>query len=80
MNWKKCHSKKPNQAQNRYLNVLNDPIFQGIHWLFVLSFESDDGRKGYKEYHVSTVEIKDYNVVINGRNFLNQPIKNDLRT
>ena len=28
----------------------------------------------------TTVEIKDYNVMIQGRNFFNQPIKNDLKT
>ena len=26
------------------------------------------------------MEIKDYNVVIDGRNFFDQPIKNDLKT
>ena len=30
INWKKYHSKKSSQAQNRYLNVLIDPIFQGL--------------------------------------------------
>ena len=27
-----------------------------------------------------TVEIKDYNVMIDGRNFFDQPVINDLRT
>ena len=27
-----------------------------------------------------TVEIKDYNVMIHGRNFFDQPTRNDLRT
>ena len=26
------------------------------------------------------VEIKDYNVMIGGRNFFDQPVKNDLKT
>ena len=33
-----------------------------------------------KQYYFSTVEIKDYNVMINGRNFFDQPIKNDFKT
>ena len=28
------------------------------------------------EYYLPTVEIKDYNIVINGENFFDQPIKN----
>ena len=27
-----------------------------------------------------TVEIKDYNVMINGKNFFDQPVENNLRT
>ena len=57
------------EAQNRYLNVLIDPSFQGVNRLFALSFECDDVRKSYKQYYLPTVEIKDYNVVIDGRNF-----------
>ena len=80
INWNKYHSKNSSQAQNRYLNVLIDPRFQRVNRLFVLSFEDDDDRKSYKQYYLPTVELKDYNVVIDGRNFFNQPIKNDLKT
>ena len=31
-------------------------------------------------YYVPKLEIKDYNVIIDGRNILYQPIKNDLKT
>ena len=30
--------------------------------------------------YLPTVEIKDYNVMIDGRNFFDQPIENDLKT
>ena len=36
IDWNKHHSKKTSQAQNRYLNVLIYPSFQGVNWLFVL--------------------------------------------
>ena len=36
--------------------------------------------KSYKQYYHPTVEIKYYYVVIDGRNFFDQPIKNDLKT
>ena len=65
------------EAQNRCLNVLIDPSFQGVNRLFALSFECDDVRKSYKQYYLPTVEIKDYNVVIDGRNFYQK--KNNLK-
>ena len=80
INWNKYQSKKASQAQNRYFDVLIDPSFQGVNVLFVLSFKNDDGQKRYKQYYLPTVKIKDYNVVIDGRNFFDKPIRNDLKT
>ena len=48
--------------------------------LFVLSFKDNDGRESQKKYYLSTVEIRNYKVMIDGRNFFNQLIKNDLKT
>ena len=45
-----------------------------------MPFENDNGQESYTQYYLPTVEIKDYMVIIDGRNFLNQPIKNDLKT
>ena len=45
-----------------------------------MSFKDDDGGESHKQYYLPVVEIKDYNVMIDGRNFLDQPIKNDLKT
>ena len=78
INWDKYHYKNLSQAQNRYLNVLITPSFQVVNRFFVLPFKGDDCQKSYKQYHLQTVEIKDYNVMTNGRNFFNQPIKNNL--
>ena len=80
INWNKYLAKTTNQVQNRYLDFLIDPSFQGVNRLFVLSFKDDDGRQSHKQYYLPTVEIKDYNVMIDGRNFFDQPIKNDLKT
>ena len=66
--------------QNRYLNVLIDPTLQGVNRLFILSLEGDDGRKSYKQCYLPAAKIKDYNVVIDGRNFFDQPIRNDIKT
>ena len=42
--------------------------------------KGDHVRKSYKQYYLLTVEIKDYNFAIDGRNLFDQPIKNDLKT
>ena len=73
-------AKTANQAQNRYLDFLIDLSFQGVNRLFVLSVQDDHGRKNHKQYYLPTVELKYYNVMIDGRNFFDQPIKNDLKT
>ena len=77
INWNKYLSKPELLAQNPSLNHLVEPSFQGINRLFVLAFENDDDRTSDEEYYLPTVEIKDYNIVINGENFFDQPIKNN---
>ena len=69
INWNKYLSKLELLAQNPNLNHLVEPSFQGIKRLFVLAFENDDERRSDDEYCLPTVEIKDYNIVINGENF-----------
>ena len=80
INWNKYQSEPTIQTRNRYLNNLIDPSFQGVNRLFVLSFENDAHRKSYKRYFLPTVEIKDFNVMIYGKNFCYLPVKNDLIT
>ena len=63
-----------------YLNHLVDPSFQGVNTHFVLSFENEDDRTLHSTYYVPKVEIKDYSVRIDGKNFFDQPIKNNLET
>ena len=79
-NWNKYLAKITNQARSRYLDDLIDPSFQGVNRLFVLSFKDDDVRESHKQYYIPNVEINDYNVMIDGKNFFDQPIKNDLKT
>ena len=51
--------------------------FQGVNRLFVLAFENDNDRTSDDQYYFPTVEIKYYNIVINGENVFDQPIKNN---
>ena len=77
INWNKYLSKPELLAQNPNLNHLVEPSFQGVNRLFVLAFENDDDRTSDDQYYLPTVEIKDYNIMINGENFSDQPIKNN---
>ena len=56
-----------NQARNRYLYFLTGPSLQEVNRLFVLSFKDDDGQKSHMQYYLPIVEIKDYNVMIDGK-------------
>ena len=77
INWNKYLSKPELLAQNQNLNHLIEPSFQGINRLFVLAFENDDHRTSDDQYYLPNVEIKDYNIMINGENVFDQPIKNN---
>ena len=60
--------------RNRYLNHLINPSFQGVNILFVLSFENGNDRTLHSTYYLPKTEIKDYNVMIDDKNFFDQPI------
>ena len=55
-----------------------NPRFQGVNRLFVLLFEDD--RTSHSTYYLPKVEIKDYNVMIDGRNVFDQPINSMTKT
>ena len=64
-------------CQNPNLNQLVQQSFQGVNRLFVLAFENDAQRISKKRYYIPNVEIKDYNVMIDEKNFFDQPVKTD---
>ena len=43
----------------------------------MLAFEDDAQRISNKRYYIPNVEIKDYNVMIDGKNVFDQPVKNN---
>ena len=67
--WNKYRSEMSNQTKNNNLNYLIDPTFTNVNRLFVLSFENEDDRTSFSKYYVPTVEIKDFNVLIDGKLF-----------
>ena len=48
--------------------------------LFVLSFEDENDRTPDSNYYLPKIEIKDYNVMIDGKNFFDQPINSMIKT
>ena len=65
-----------NQTKDNDLNYLTDPTFTNVNGLFVLTFENEDDRTSFSKYYVTKVEIKDFNVLINGKPFFEFPVKN----
>ena len=48
--------------------------------LFILAFENEEDRSSFSKYYTPTVEIKDYNVLIDEKPFFEIPIKNKEET
>ena len=80
INWNKYELKLTVQAQNQYLDSVINPSSQGVNRLFVLSFQNNGSRTSYTIYNLPLVEVNCYNVVIDGWNFFEQPVKNNFIT
>ena len=80
-NWNKYETNTTKQnAPNSYFDFLIEPSFQGVNRLFILTFSANDRRIAQSRYFLPTAMIEDYNVMIDGRNFFDQPIKNNIKT
>ena len=75
INWNKYLSKPELLAQNPNLNHLVEPSFQGVNRFFVVSYQNDTQRTSAKGYYLPNVEIKGYNIMINGENSFDKPKK-----
>ena len=70
---------------NQNQNIWTKLIFKWLNWLevkrlFVLSYENDAHGRSFRQYFLLTVKINDYNVMLDGKNVFDQPVKNDLIT
>ena len=74
--WNKYRSEMTNQTKNNNLNYLIDPTFTKVNRLFVLSSENENDRTSFSKYYVPNVQMKDFNVLIDGKLFFDIPIKN----
>ena len=78
--WNKDRSHMTIQPQNNNLNYFIDPTFMNVNRLFVLSFPRNintDSRYSFSNYYVPKVQIKDFNVLIDGKSFFDLSVKNE---
>ena len=76
--WNKYRSQMTIQPKNNNLNYLIDPTFMNVNRLFVLPFprnNNTDSRYSFSNYYVPKVEIKDFNVLIDGKSLFDLPVK-----
>ena len=74
--WNKYRSEMSNQTKNNNLNYLIDPTFPNVNRLFVLTFENEDDRISFSKYYIPKVEIRDFNMLSDGKPFFEIPVKN----
>ena len=66
---------------NNFKYISLDPSFQGVNRLFVMTFNRVDGqptRNGQQKYYLPRIDLEKYNVIIDGRNFYDNPIESDI--
>ena len=59
------------QAPKKHLVYLIDPRFHELNSLFVISFENNIFKTVHTRYFPPTIEKQKFNIMIDGRNFLN---------
>ena len=81
--WNEYKTKEINENADpnvfKYINL--DPLFQGVNRLLVMAYSRADGqptRNGRKKYYLPRIDLKKYNVIIDGRNFYDNPIESDI--
>ena len=86
--WNKYRSQMTVQNNNNNLNYLIGPTFIKANRLFVLpsaritaeNNTAKDSRDSFSHYYASNVEIKDFNVLIDGKSFFDLPVNNKEET
>ena len=67
------------QTKTNNLIYLTDPTFHKVKRLFILLSENEDNWTSSK-YYKPKVEIKDFNVLIDGKSFFDVPVENKEET
>ena len=83
ISWNEYKTKEINEDADanvfKYINL--DPSFQGVNRLFVMAYNRANGqptRNGQQKYYLPRIDLEKYNVIIDGRNFYDNPIESDI--
>ena len=82
--WNEYKTKEKDEDGNanavKYINL--DPSFQGVNRLFLMAYsranDNQATRNGQRKYYLRRIDLKKYNVIIDGRNFYDNPIESDI--
>ena len=81
--WNEYKTKEINENADanvfKYIN--SDPSFQGVNRLFVMAYNRANDqptRNGQQKYYLPRIDSEKYNVIIDGRNFYDNPIESDI--
>ena len=81
--WNEYKTKEINEDADanvfKYINL--DCSFQGVNRLFVMAYKRANGqptRNGQQKYYLPRIDLEKYNVIIDGRNFYDNPIESDI--
>ena len=76
----KVQTENANANVFKYINL--DPSFQGVNRLFIMAYSREAanqlGRNDRRKYYLPRIDLKKYNVIIDGRNFYDNPIESDI--
>ena len=81
--WNEYKTKEQNEdADNNVFKYINlDPSFQVVNRLFVMACsraDNEPNRNSRQKYYLPRIDLKKYNVIIDGRNFYDNSIKSDI--
>ena len=81
--WNEYKTKEQTEDANanavKYINL--DPFFQGVNRLFVMAYNRANcqpTRNGQQKCYLPRIDLEKYNVIIDGRNFYDNPIESDI--
>ena len=80
--WNEFKTKEKDEDGNanvtKYISL--DPSFQGVNRLFLMAYSREANqttRNGHQKYYLPRINFKKYNVIIDGRNFYDNPIESN---
>ena len=83
IDWNEYKTKEKNEDADanavKYINL--DPSFKGVNRLFIMAYDATDNqynRNNRRKYYLPRIDLKKCNVIIDGRNFYDNPIESDI--